>query len=235
MRINKYIASSGVTSRRNADKLVTEGRVKVNGKIVTELGFDVNENNDTVSVDGKKIALINKYTYIMMYKPKGCVCSANDECGRKTVFDYVDIDKRLFTVGRLDYDSEGLLLLTNDGALAQYITHPGNEIPKSYLVKVEGDIPEADLARLRKGVKLDDGSLTARAKVRLKEMAGDVYSYDVTIFEGKNREIRRMFEAIGKEVIFLKRVAVGDLRLGGLSRGTYRYLTDKEIDYLKNL
>ncbi len=235
MRINKYIASSGVTSRRNADKLVTEGRVKVNGKTVTELGFDVNENNDTVSVDGKKIALINKYTYIMMYKPKGCVCSANDECGRKTVFDYVDIDKRLFTVGRLDYDSEGLILLTNDGALAQYITHPGNEIPKSYLVKVEGDIPEADLARLRKGVKLDDGSLTARAKVRLKEIAGNVYSYDVTIFEGKNREIRRMFEAIGKEVIFLKRVAVGDLRLGGLSRGTYRYLTDKEIDYLKNL
>lgn len=235
MRINKYIASSGVTSRRNADKLVTEGRVKVNGKTVTELGFDVNENNDTVSVDGKKIALINKYTYIMMYKPKGCVCSANDECGRKTVFDYVDIDKRLFTVGRLDYDSEGLLLLTNDGALAQYITHPGNEIPKSYLVKVEGDIPKADLARLRKGVKLDDGSLTARAKVRLKEIAGNVYSYDVTIFEGKNREIRRMFEAIGKEVIFLKRVAVGDLRLGGLSRGTYRYLTDKEIDYLKNL
>ena len=235
MRINKYIASSGVTSRRNADKLVTEGRVKVNGKTVTELGFDVNENNDTVSVDGKKIALINKYTYIMMYKPKGCVCSANDECGRKTVFDYVDIDKRLFTIGRLDYDSEGLLLLTNDGALAQYITHPGNEIPKSYLVKVEGDIPEADLARLRKGVKLDDGSLTARAKVRLKEIAGNVYSYDVTIFEGKNREIRRMFEAIGKEVIFLKRVAVGDLRLGGLSRGTYRYLTDKEIDYLKNL
>ena len=235
MRINKYIASSGVTSRRNADKLVTEGRVKVNGKTVTELGFDVNENNDTVSVDGKKIALINKYTYIMMYKPKGCVCSANDECGRKTVFDYVDIDKRLFTVGRLDYDSEGLLLLTNDGALAQYITHPGNEIPKSYLVKVEGDIPEADLARLRKGVKLDDGSVTARAKVRLKEIAGNVYSYDVTIFEGKNREIRRMFEAIGKEVIFLKRVAVGDLRLGGLSRGTYRYLTDKEIDYLKNL
>lgn len=235
MRINKYIASSGVTSRRNADKLVTEGRVKVNGKTVTELGFDVNENNDTVSVDGKKIALINKYTYIMMYKPKGCVCSANDECGRKTVFDYVDIDKRLFTVGRLDYDSEGLILLTNDGALAQYITHPSNEIPKSYLVKVEGDIPEADLARLRKGVKLDDGSLTARAKVRLKEIAGNVYSYDVTIFEGKNREIRRMFEAIGKEVIFLKRVAVGDLRLGGLSRGTYRYLTDKEIDYLKNL
>ena len=235
MRINKYIASSGVTSRRNADKLVTEGRVKVNGKTVTELGFDVNENNDTVSVDGKKIALINKYTYIMMYKPKGCVCSANDECGRKTVFDYVDIDKRLFTVGRLDYDSEGLILLTNDGALAQYITHPGNEIPKSYLVKVEGDIPEADLARLRKGVKLDDGSLTARAKVRLKEIAGNVYSYDVTIFEGKNREIRRMFEAIGKEVIFLKRVAVGDLRLGGLSRGTYRYLTDKEIDYFKIL
>ena len=158
MRINKYIAGSGVTSRRGADKLVEEGRVKVNNKTVTTLGFEVNEDNDTVTVDGRKITLVNKYTYLMLYKPKGCVCTASDEFNRKTVFDYVNVDKRLFTVGRLDYDSEGLLILTNDGALAQYLTHPSNEIPKSYLVKVEGDIPQADLAKLRKGVTLDDGA-----------------------------------------------------------------------------
>ncbi|MDD7481414.1 MAG: pseudouridine synthase [Eubacteriales bacterium] len=235
MRINKYIAGSGVTSRRGADKLVEEGRVKVNNKTVTTLGFEVNEDNDTVTVDGRKITLVNKYTYLMLYKPKGCVCTASDEFNRKTVFDYVNVDKRLFTVGRLDYDSEGLLILTNDGALAQYLTHPSNEIPKSYLVKVEGDIPQADLAKLRKGVTLDDCQTTARAKVKLKGIEGNIYSYDVTIFEGKNREIRRMFESIGKEVIFLKRVAIGDLRLGGLGRGASRYLTDKEINYLKNL
>lgn len=160
MRINKYIAGSGVTSRRGADKLVEEGRVKVNNKTVTTLGFEVNEDNDTVTVDGRKITLVNKYTYLMLYKPKGCVCTASDEFNRKTVFDYVNVDKRLFTVGRLDYDSEGLLILTNDGALAQYLTHPSNEIPKSYIVKVEGDIPQADLAKLRKGVTLDDGQTT---------------------------------------------------------------------------
>ena len=243
MRINKYIAGSGVTSRRGADKLVEEGRVKVNNKTVTTLGFEVNEVNDTVTVDGRKITLVNKYTYLMLYKPKGCVCTASDEFNRKTVFDYVNVDKRLFTVGRLDYDSEGLLILTNDGALAQYLTHPSNEIPKSYLVKVEGDIPQADLAKLRKGVTLDDGQTTARAKVKLKGIEGNIYSYDVTIFEGKNREIRNFTHRrvlhlsffFGKEVIFLKRVAIGDLRLGGLGRGASRYLTDKEINYLKNL
>ena len=136
MRINKYIAGSGVTSRRGADKLVEEGRVKVNNKTVTTLGFEVNEDNDTVTVDGRKITLVNKYTYLMLYKPKGCVCTASDEFNRKTVFDYVNVDKRLFTVGRLDYDSEGLLILTNDGSFANALTHPKHNYAKVYRVTV---------------------------------------------------------------------------------------------------
>lgn len=234
MRINKFLAGAGIASRRNADKLVEEGRVKINGKTVTTLGFEVNENNDTVTVDGIKAVYAAKYTYIMFNKPKGCVCSADDEYNRKTVFDYVETDKRLFTVGRLDFDSEGLLLLTNDGDLTQRLTMPANEIPKTYLVKVEGEVFESDLARLRKGVPLD-GVLTKRSKLKLKEFKNNIYSYEMTIFEGKNRQIRRMFEIVGKEVVFLKRIAVGDLRLGGLGRGKYRYLKDEEINYLKNL
>ena len=230
MRINKYIAGSGVTSRRGADKLVEEGRVKVNNKTVTTLGFEVNEDNDTVTVDGRKITLVNKYTYLMLYKPKGCVCTASDEFNRKTVFDYVNVDKRLFTVGRLDYDSEGLLILTNDGVLAQYLTHPSNEIPKSYLVKVEGDIPQADLAKLRKGVTLDDGQTTARAKVKLKGIEGNIYSYDVTIFEGKNREIRRMFEVMGYFVKELKRFQIGSFVLRKIPEGACRVLSGGDIE-----
>ncbi len=236
MRINKFIAGAGIASRRAADKLVTEGRVKVNNKVVTELGYDINEDNDTVLVDGKRVNYITKYSYVMLYKPKGCVCTANDEFDRKTVFDYLDFDnKRLFCVGRLDYDSEGLLLLTNDGALTQYLTHPSNEIPKTYLVKIDGELAEPDLARIRKGVKAEDGTTFGGCKIKLKEIVDGVSSFEMTLYEGKNREIRRIFEALGKEVLFLKRVAVGDLRLGGLGRGKYRYLTEKEINYLKNL
>lgn len=234
MRINKFLAGAGVSSRRNADKLVAEGRVKVNNKVITEMGYDINENNDAVTVDGKRVNYISKMSYIMLYKPKGCVCTASDEFNRKTIFDYVELDKRLFSVGRLDYDSEGLLLLTNDGALTQKLTHPSNEIPKTYLVKVEGTVPENDLARIRKGITLNDGSLV-RGKIKLKNLENNISAFEITIFEGKNREIRRIFEAVGKEVVFLKRIKIGELRLGGLARGAYRYLTDREIEYLINL
>lgn len=234
MRINKYIAECGIASRRNADELVKSGKVKINGKIVTECGIDVNVENDTVWVDGKKVALPSDYTYVMFNKPKGCVCTASDEKGRKTVFDYVDIDKRLFNVGRLDYDSEGLLLLTNDGDLSFKLTHPSNEVPKTYVAKVEGEIPESDLAKLRNGVYID-GVKTHRSKVKVIEFVDNVSRVEITIFEGRNRQVRKMFEQIGKEVIFLKRVQVGELRLGGLARGTWRYLTPEEIDYLRNI
>ncbi|MEG1613326.1 MAG: pseudouridine synthase [Clostridia bacterium] len=234
IRINKYLASSGVCSRRNADKLIEEGRVSVNGKVVTTLGMSINENNDTVLVDGNVVKPETNFSYIMLYKPKGCVCTASDEFNRKTIFDYVDLDKRLFSIGRLDFDSEGLLLLTNDGDLAQRLTHPSYEIPKIYLAKIDGEIPESDLARIRKGV-IVDGVMTRRSKIRLKEIKDNVSSYEITIYEGKNRQIRKMFEVIGYDVIFLKRVSIGDLRLGGLGRGAYRYLKDYEVEYLKKM
>ncbi len=236
IRINKYLADSGVCSRRNADKLVEEGRVKINNVTVTELGKTVNENNDTVTVDGIAVKPVKNYMYVLFYKPKGCITTASDEKGRKTIFDYIDLKERLFPIGRLDYDSEGLLILTNDGALSQKIAHPSNEIPKTYIVKVEGDMPEHKLAQLRKGV-LVDGEKTKRSKVKLLEYSEDtkISRLEVTITEGRNRQVRKMFEAVERNVIFLKRVAVGELRLGGLKRGGYRLLKDYEIEYLKKM
>ena len=235
MRINKYLAACGLGSRRGVEELVLSGVVKLNGKTVTDLGTEVNEDNDTVSVSGKKVRPVVNYTYIMLHKPKGCICSSNDEKGRKTVYDYIDLKERLFYVGRLDYDTEGLLLLTNDGDLSNKLTAPINEIPKTYLVKINGEIEESDIAAIRKGVVLD-GVKTKRTSVRRKGFTEDgLTELFVTITEGRNRQVRRMFEAVGKEVVYLKRIAIGDLRLGGLARGKYRFLTDREVEYLKRL
>jgi pseudouridine synthase len=234
MRINKYLAECGLGSRRGVEQLIKDNKVKVNKKPVTSLSTDINVENDTVTVDDKAVEPVNSFTYIMFYKPKGCICSASDEKGRKTIYDYIDIDKRIFNVGRLDYDTEGLLLMTNDGDLSNKLTHPSSEIPKTYLVKVEGQVDEPDLALLRKGVMID-GVKTHGAKIKLKEFKDNISSYLVTIYEGKNREIHKMFETIGKEVIFIKRIAIGDLKLGGLARGAYRYLNENEIFYLKNI
>jgi pseudouridine synthase len=232
MRINKYIADAGLASRRAADKLIEEGKVKVNGKIASA-GQDVGER-DAVTVDGVKVEPSQKNVYIMLNKPKGCVATVKDDRGRKTVMDYIKTRERIFPVGRLDYDTEGLLLLTNDGELTYKLTHPSQEVPKTYVVKVEGDVAENDLALLRKGVVLD-GIKTHPAKIKFIEKEGGLTRFEITIFEGRNRQVRRMFEIVGKEVSFLKRVAVGELRLGGLGRGEYRYLSEDEIAYLKNL
>ncbi len=235
MRINKYIADCGVSSRRNAEKLIAEGRVKLNQNTVTDLATDVDLNNDTVTVDGTKIQPVKYFTYIMLNKPKGCVATVSDERDRKTVFDYVDVEgKRLFPVGRLDYDSEGLIILTNDGDLAFRLTHPSNEVPKTYIAKIEGSVLESELATLRNGVEID-GVKTKRSKIKLLEFKDNISRIQITIYEGKNRQIRRMFESIGREVTFLKRTAVGDLKLGGLGRGAWRYLNDSEINYLKKI
>ena len=235
MRLNKYIAECGAASRRGADKLISDGLVKVNNKVVTELGTIVNEDNDTVTVNGKKLVLRNRDVYIILNKPKGCITAVKDDKGRKTVMDYVESkDKRLFPVGRLDYDSEGLVLLTNDGDTAYKFTHPSSEIPKTYIAKVEGEIPEKELDKLRDGIPLD-GAITHRAKIKVLGVEDHISRIEITIFEGKNRQIRRMFEYIGYNVIFLKRTAIGDIRLGGLGRGLTRYLTPKEIQFLKKL
>lgn len=235
-RLNKFLASCGVASRRGADKLIEEGKVKVNGKVVTELGVSVNPANDNVTVDGIKVKPVADYSYIMLYKPKGCITTVSDDKGRKTVFDYLtDVNiPHLVPVGRLDYDTEGLLILTNDGDLTYSLTHPSHEVEKTYLVKVEGEMPEHKLAQLRKGV-IVDGEKTNRCRVKLIEYKDGISRLRVTITEGRNRQIRKMFEAVEREVVFLKRIAVGELRLGGLARGAYRYLTDEEIYYLKTL
>ena len=235
MRINKFIAECGVASRRNADNLIKEGRVRLNNKTVTECGVGVDEYNDTVTVDGVKISLPSGFTYILFNKPKGCVCTCNDDKGRKTIFDFIDVpDKRLFSVGRLDYDSEGMLIITNDGDLAFRLTHPKNEIPKTYSVKIEGELTDAELTTLKNGVMID-GVKTAKCRIKPLESDGKISRLEITVHEGRNRQIRKMFDTVGKNVVFLKRIAIGDFRLGGLGRGAYRYLTDGEIFYLKNL
>ena len=233
MRINKYLAECGVCSRRKADELVAAGRVSVNGKRVTEPGTDV-ADRDTVFVDGKKVLPVTHYEYIMFNKPKGCVTTRSDEKGRKTVYDYLDTSRRLVPVGRLDYDSEGLLLFTDDGDLVHRLTHPSSEIPKTYIVKIEGSIQESDLAILRKGVTFE-GVKYSRCKVKLLGEEGGLSRLEVVITEGRNREIRNMFAAVEKNVVFLKRTALGGLRLGGLGRGASRELSEYEVDYLKSL
>ncbi len=233
MRINKFLAEAGIASRRACDKLVEEGRVKVNGK-VCELGCEVDEG-DKVFVDGSPVSLKKKYEYYVMNKPKGYVTTVKDDKGRKTVMDLLPSNVgRVYPVGRLDYDTEGLLILTSDGDLANRLTHPRNEVPKTYLVKIEGIIAENVLAKLRAGVMLD-GVKTKKANVRVVDEINGITKIHITITEGKNRQVRRMFETCGIDVVFLKRIKIGDLTLRGLDRGSVRKLNQEEIHYLKNL
>ena len=230
------MASCGLGSRRGVEQLVLEGKVQVNKVTVTELSFDVNEENDTVTVNGKKVVPTAKFSYVLFNKPKGCVCSENDDRERKTVYDYLNgIPSGLHLVGRLDYDTEGLLILTNDGDLNFRLTHPSNEIEKTYLVKTEGELTQEDLARLKKGIKTKEGITYGKSRIKFLRKEEKLFVYEVTISEGKNREIRKMMEEVGKNVAFLKRVSIGQLRLGGLSRGGWRFLTEDEVYYLKNL
>ena len=233
MRINKYLAESGVASRRASDAMIEEKRVLINGKTAT-LGSEV-EDGDTVTVDGSIVRPVKKYSYYMLNKPKGYVTTVKDDKGRKTVMDLLPKKgDRLYPVGRLDYDTEGLLIITNDGELAQRLTHPVNEVPKTYVAKIEGVLTENMLARLRGGVEVD-GVRTKKSAVRIVDETKTETKVSVTITEGRNRQVRKMFEAVGKEVIFLKRVKIGDLALRGLNRGEYRPLTKEEIYYLKNV
>ena len=235
IRINKYIAQSGLCSRRKAEELIKNGQVEVNGKKVTDLATTLDEKKDVVAVNGQKIAPIEEKVYYMFNKPKGVVISLADDRDRKSVIDFLgDMERRIYPVGRLDYDSEGLLLLTNDGDMTYKLTHPKFEIPKTYIVKVEGEIKESELAVLRAGVVID-GERYGKCKAKLVKFEQGLSKIEMTIYEGKNREIRKMFDAIGKEVQFLKRTNFAGLRLGGLKRGEIRPLKDYEIDHLKRL
>jgi len=234
MRINKFLAESGVASRRASDRLIEDAVVKINGKIAS-LGDEVDPASDTVSVNNKIVNTVKKYDYYIMNKPKGYVCTVKDDKGRKTVMDLLPPSaKRLFPVGRLDYDTEGLLILTNDGDLTFRLTHPKNEIPKTYLVKTERPVSDEDLVKLRSGVVID-GVKTQKCNVRLIETLKTGSKLHITITEGRNRQVRKMFEAVGNFVDFLKRIKIGDLTLTGLNRGEVRQLNVREIEYLKNL
>ncbi len=234
MRINKYLALSGVASRRAADQMIKNGEVKINGKICSP-GDDVCVSSDSVSVNGKVINVIKNYDYYIMNKPKGYVCTVKDDKGRKTVMDLLPQKiKRVFPVGRLDYDTEGLLILTNDGDLTFKLTHPKNEVPKTYLVKTEKPVSEEDISKLRSGVYIDNVK-TKKCNVKLIESTKTSSKLHVTISEGRNRQIRKMFEAVNNSVDFLKRIKIGDLALSGLNRGEVRKLNAREIDYLLNL
>ncbi len=234
MRINKYLAECGLASRRASEKLIEDGLVKVNGNRA-ELGCDVDPERDTVTVSGRRVSLPRRHTYLMFHKPKGCVTTASDDKGRKTIFDFVRLENvRLFPVGRLDYDTEGLLILTNDGDIGNKLMHPSNHIGKTYVAKVEGELTQEDIRSLLEGVELDDGEAEA-SRVRVLEVKDGVSKVEITIFEGRNRQIKRMFESIGKNVIFLKRTRIGEIRLGGLPRGDYRHLNEKELKYLREL
>ena len=233
MRINKYLAQCGIASRRGCDKLISEGRVTLNGKICT-LGDDVAEG-DIVKVDGKQVG-IKKNEYYILHKPKGCLSTVSDDKGRKTVMDILgSAVGRVYPVGRLDYDSEGLLILTTDGELAQHLTHPSNEVPKTYLVKVEGRLTEDDLNPIRSGIEIEGGYVTKKCKAHIVETNREYTKVEMVLREGKNREIRKMFAAIGREVMLLKRTKVGELSLRGIDRGSFRKLTPAEVEYLKSL
>jgi len=233
MRINKYLASTGLASRRKSEEYVKQGRVAVNGKVVTSLAFDVSEK-DLVSLDGNALNA-KEYKYIMLHKPKGYITSTADDKGRKTIMDLIPAEYKMTKpVGRLDYDTEGLLLLTNDGDLAQKLTNPNSEVEKTYQVKIEGKITESQLAVMRAGVVID-GIRLKKCKVQIVEQGEKFTKLQVKITEGKNRQIRKMFDAVGINVSFLKRIAIADLKLGGLTRGKTRELKAHEIQYLLEL
>lgn len=235
MRINKYLASAGLGSRRKCEEFVLQKRVKVNGKVIDNLAFDIAEN-DKVMIDDKLVSVPRSFTYLMMHKPKGYLTTVSDDRERKTVMELLPEEfKHLMPVGRLDYNSEGLLLFTNDGEMAQKLMRPKNEIVKTYLVKVEGEVSSFDVSEIEKGVTLIDGTKFKECKVNIKEIKERKTKLEIQITEGKNREIRKIFDKFGYNVIFLKRISIGEIKLGGLTRGTCRLLRPAEIRYLKSL
>lgn len=231
MRLNKFLASAGIASRRKCDQLIQEGLVSVNGKVVSELGTVINEKKDKVFYEGRQISLPSSFVYIKLNKPKGYACTAKDEKGRKTIYDLLPQGERLFSIGRLDYDTEGLIILTNDGDFANKVAHPRYSVDKEYHVTIEGQIKESELAVLRKGVVID-GERMPSAKVEFLSSNGKTTKLSVVIDEGMNRQVRRMFEAIGKTIKLLKRVRIGNVKLGGVKRGDFRDLTTQELDNL---
>ena len=231
MRINKFLSSLGIASRRAIDRYIEEGRIKVNG-VITSTGIDVTED-DEIYIDNKKIETnrIEEKVYFMLNKPLEVLSASSDDRGRKTVVDLIKTDKRIFPIGRLDYMTSGLILLTNDGELFNRLVHPKSEIYKKYYIKVFGEVKKEEIEELKKGVLLEDGK-TLPAKVSGIKYDKNKTSMYISIREGRNRQIRRMIEKFGYKVLMLRREKIGELSLGDLKEGKYRELTKEEIEYL---
>lgn len=232
MRLQKFMAKCGVASRRKSEEIILAGKVKVNGSIVKELGFKIDETKDTVVVDGKLLESEEAKVYILLNKPVGYITTVSDEFGRRKVIDLLKgIEERVYPVGRLDYDTSGLLILTNDGDLAYKITHPKYEKNKKYIAKVSGIPKEKELQEFRNGLIIED-YITSKAKVEILEIVEKNAILEITIHEGKNRQVRKMCSKIGHPVIELKRVKIGEIKLGNIKEGEWRHLTQKEIEFL---
>ena len=233
-RLQKYMASCGVASRRKCEELILNGRVTVNGDIITELGTKVIPNKDIVKFDGKLISKEENKVYIILNKPEGYITSLKDEKGRKTILDLVNIKERIFPIGRLDYDSSGLLLLTNDGEIYNKIIHPRVKLDKKYIAVVNGRFTEKEMENFKNGVDIG-GYITATSNIREISFENNLSTVEITIHEGKNRQIRKMCSSFNHNVISLKRVAIGKIKLGYLKKGEFRNLTKEELDYINSL
>lgn len=233
VRLQKYIAMCGAASRRHAEKFITSGRVSVDGNVIRELGTKVEIGASRVRLDGKELVLERKRYYIMLNKPYGYISAVKDQFERPTVTDIIkeELDVSLYPVGRLDYDTEGLILLTNDGDFTYHITHPKNNVGKTYIATLKGGITVKHLMALRRGIRVEDYK-TSPAEVELLDSVPGQSKVQITIHEGKNRQVRKMFESLGYKVVGLERVAIGSVTLGNLARGRWRHLTSHEVSYL---
>ena len=232
-RLQKYLANSGVASRRKCEELILQGKVEVNGKIVTELGTKVNPEKDSIKFDGKEVVQNKKKIYILLNKPIGYVTTAEDQFGRDTVLDLVKVRERIVPVGRLDMYTSGALILTNDGDFVYKVTHPKHEIEKTYTVTVKGIVENSEVEQLRKGVKIDD-YITKPAKVKIlkTDLEKDISRLEITIHEGKNRQVRKMCEAVDRKVLALHRSKIGSIGVKDIKLGKWRYLRENEIQKL---
>ncbi len=234
-RLQKVIAQSGYTSRRNAEKLILEQKVKVNGKIISELGTKV-DNKDIIEIEGKILEKNDNKVYILLNKPRGVISSAKDEKGRKTVVDLIATEERIYPVGRLDYDTTGLLLLTNDGALANKLMHPKNNVPKTYLAKVKGLLDKNSIDKLKSGVIVDGKKVEiVEFKIKKKDLEKKMTYISITIIEGRNHIVKNLFKELGFLVEKLTRTNYAFLDIKDLKSGEYRYLTIKEVKKLYNI
>lgn len=234
MRLQKYLAAGGIASRRKCEELILEGKIKVNGIIVQELGKKVNPETDEVRYNGKIVKLEEEKVYILLNKPIGYVTTAKEQFGRDKVLDLVKVNKRIVPVGRLDMYTSGALILTNDGDFVNKLTHPKNEIDKTYNATVNGIVTKEEIEKLKNGVEIDDGYITKPAKVKILKIVEEknISRIQITIHEGKNRQVRKMCEAINKKVLALHRCKIGNLDVKDLKLGAWRYLSSHEVNSL---